>query len=216
MPRKGPKKGLGPVITRQWHQKKKTKTGVKDIDYEKLAAEILRQQNQAKTLTNEPVNVFPTAVITDSDAVQRREESGLSVDPPSQRIAPDAGQRREDSGLLLDPPIQGISVENLEASVFEGTCNEVQSQKPSNYLSILDGIPLGALVPTKVKNKIWANDYVDLRSLLPNHEQDPFTLTVTSGSINVQHNAKAKTPLSVHQWTDAFLIFTCIYLEKFS
>lgn len=47
----------------------KTKTGVKDIDYEKLAAEILRQQNQAKTLTNEPVNVFPTAVITDTDAV---------------------------------------------------------------------------------------------------------------------------------------------------
>lgn len=122
-------------------------------------------------------------------------------------------QYREEK--TVDPPNQGTSVENLEASVIEGTCNEVQSQKPSYYLSISDGIPVGALVPVKVKNKIWANDYVDLRSLLPKHEQDPFTLTVKSVSINVQHNAKAKTPLSVHQWTDAFLIFTCIYLEKF-
>lgn len=37
----------------------------------------------------------------------------------------------------------------------------------------------------------------------------------TSGSINVQHNAKAKTPLSLHQWTDAFLIFTSFDLDKF-
>lgn len=41
------------------------------------------------------------------------------------------------------------------------------------------------------------------------------TVKFTSGSINVQHNAKAKTPLSLHQWTDAFLIFTCFYLDKF-
>lgn len=38
-------------------------------------------------------------------------------------------------------------------------------------------------------------------------------LNSQSGSINVQHNAKAKTPLSVYGCTGAFL--ACIYLEKF-
>lgn len=76
---------------------------------------------------------------------------------------------------------------------------------------------MGALVPVKVKNKIWANDYVDLRSLLPNHEQDPFTLTVTSGSINVQHNAKAKKNLClcIIGRMPFFFNLTCIYFEKF-
>lgn len=51
---------------------------------------------------------------------------------------------------------------------LEGICNKVQSQKPSNKL-LAHGTPSGASVPVKVKNKIWANNYVDLLSLLPSH-----------------------------------------------
>lgn len=50
---------------------------------------------------------------------------------------------------------------------FYGTCNEVQSQKPFNCVSISDGIGGGALVSIKVKNKIWANDYVNLEVCCP-------------------------------------------------
>lgn len=63
---------------------KKAKTEVKEIDHDKQAAEIIKQQNQAKTQTNEPVNVIRTVVITDSGLVQKRQDSGPSVDPPSQ------------------------------------------------------------------------------------------------------------------------------------
>lgn len=97
---------------------------------------------------------------------------------------------------------------NLVASIFKGSFNEVRLKKPSNYLSISDGIPLGALVPVKVKNEILTNNNVDLRSLLPDHEQDLLTSTITSGLINVQHNTKAKIPLFVHQW----MLFKNLYL----
>lgn len=75
------------------------------------------------------------------DAVQGREDSNLSGNPPSQGISSESIQRREDSGLSVDPPSQGTTVEHLVASVFEGIYNGVQSAKPSNYLSISDGIP---------------------------------------------------------------------------
>lgn len=115
---------------------KKAKTEVKEIDHDKQAAEIIKQQNQAKTQTNEPVNVIRSVVITDSGLVQKRQDSGPSVDPPS----------------------QGTTVEKKVASVSDGTCNGINtSQKPSNYISISDSIPLGASISVKVKNKIWAN-----------------------------------------------------------
>lgn len=65
------------------------------------------------------------------------------MNPPSQGISSESIQRREDSGLSVDPPSQGTTVEHLVASVFGGIYNGVQSAKPLNYLStcISDGIP---------------------------------------------------------------------------
>lgn len=73
----------------------------------------------ARTLKNEPVNVFPTAVITYFNAVQRKEDVGLSVDPQNQRIEPFSGytKPRDFSGELSSQSFQ----------LNRGTCNEVES-----------------------------------------------------------------------------------------
>lgn len=39
-------------------------------------------------------------------------------------------------------------------------------------------------------------------------------LLVSFGVINLQHTSKSKTPLSINQWTYAFLVFTCINIQK--
>ena len=41
------------------------------------------------------------------------------------------------------------------------------------------------------------------------------TDTISSGVINLNHDAKFKNPISIDHWTDAFLVFTAIYLEKY-
>lgn len=39
-------------------------------------------------------------------------------------------------------------------------------------LTVADGIPLGSTVPVRVKNKIWNDQFIDLKCLLPNFKQD--------------------------------------------
>ncbi|MCG8048416.1 MAG: hypothetical protein N0E48_22825, partial [Candidatus Thiodiazotropha endolucinida] len=76
-----------------------------------------------------------------------------------------------------------------------------------------DGIPLGATVPQKIKSKIWNNEYIDIRVLLPNDKEDPLSVSIIPGAITLQQTAK-KPPLTLNQWTTCFHIFMAVYLEK--
>ncbi|XP_061170772.1 uncharacterized protein LOC133180246 [Saccostrea echinata] len=107
------------------------------------------------------------------------------------------------------------TVSQLVSRIFEGEpAATAPNKNTSNYISITDGIPLGATVPSKIKSKIWSNEFIDLRSLLTHQEEDPVTLMITPGVINLQYSQKSKTPLSINQLTDTFLIFTCIIIQQ--
>ena len=84
----------------------------------------------------------------------------------------------------------------------------VGSNQPS--FDFKDCIPLGASVSQKLKSKIWNNEYFDFKSLLDNKEE-PLSVTITSGVMNFHQGQKSKYPLTLNQWTDAFLIFSDIY-----
>lgn len=79
-------------------------------------------------------------------------------------------------------------------------------------ISLSDGIPLGVTISNKIKSKIWSNEYIDLRCILPYQKKDPFTLLISPEVVNLQPNPKSKYPLSTNQWTDAFL---CIRIQKY-
>ena len=100
----------------------------------------------------------------------------------------------------------GISA--LQDQVFLG--EPVGSNQPS--FDFKDGIPLGASVSQKLKSKIWNHEYLDFKSLLDNKEE-PLSVTITSGVINFHQGQKSKYPLTLNRWTNAFLIFSAIYLE---
>lgn len=45
--------------------------------------------------------------------------------------------------------------------------------------------------------------------------EEPLSLTISTGVINLHQTPRYKNPISVSQWTDAFLVFTSVYIEKF-
>lgn len=89
-----------------------------------------------------------------------------------------------------------------------------ESAQAITQITIQDSIPLGVTISTKIKNKICSNKYIDFRSLVSNQSEDPLSVTIRAGKIDVEHNQKQKTHISIYQWTDAFLTFACIYLQK--
>ena len=77
-----------------------------------------------------------------------------------------------------------------------------------------EGFPLGASVSQKVKKQNLVNEFIDLRSILSVRE-DPLSITVSTGVINLHQDSKSKNPISTAHWTDAFLVYSAIYLEKY-
>lgn len=101
----------------------------------------------------------------------------------------------------------------------------LNSGNPSQFgrstdLSGGTSIPLGTHVTQQTKEKIWADDYIELRSLLSTEvASDPWSITLAPSTIalrsNYNNSQHKKPPLSFHEWTEAFHIYTTIYVQKF-
>ncbi|XP_062566820.1 uncharacterized protein LOC134229119 [Saccostrea cucullata] len=159
-----------------------TKPDQVPIDYQKLAAEILR------------FNVITACYIRVTSFY--------------------IGSQASTSGSQASTSGTQDATSGSQADTTATVSQQAQHPIKHNYISITDGIPLGATVPYKIKSKIWSNEFIDLRGLLTHQEEDPVTLLITPGVINLQHSRKSKTPLSINQWTDAFLVFTCIVIQQ--
>ena len=73
-------------------------------------------------------------------------------------------------------------------------------------------MPLGSLVDTKIKERIWSNQYIDLGLLISEAAHETTYLSSTlSFEQNTTHRIKSIN--SIEQWCDAFLIFMAIYTE---
>ena len=98
---------------------------------------------------------------------------------------------------------------------------ENASTSKNTFLS--EAIPLSNIVPEKVKNQIWANEFINfsllLKSNISNTDDDQYTIkfeTKKGGqpSVVLAPNAKRNTLHSIDQWTSAFQIYVAIYTER--
>lgn len=92
---------------------------------------------------------------------------------------------------------------------------DVRGDVPTDMASFAS-VPLGSLVDSTLKSKIWAKQFIDLALLLgdPTSQTTVF-LDVDSSSTVVKvkdHNAKKIS--TVEQWSDAFLVYTAIYTQR--
>ena len=165
------------------------------IDYDLLAAAIIRKsQPPQEQPLNCPASTSPQ-VQTCPSSSQPTEQHHNNYAPSQPEVIQPANP--SGIGALLD-------------QVFLG--EPAGSNQPS--IDIKEGIPLGASVSSKLKAKIWNHEFIDLRSLLDNGEE-PLSVTISTGVINLHQGQKSKYPISLSQWTDAFLIFSAIYMVKF-
>ena len=77
-------------------------------------------------------------------------------------------------------------------------------------------VPLGSLVDPKLKATIWAKQFVELELLAA--ESTPQTLFMldaqTSKPVVEVRDQPTKKITNIEQWTDAFLLYIAIYLER--
>ena len=77
--------------------------------------------------------------------------------------------------------------------------------------------PLGLTIPDKIKSRIIADQYVEFFELLPSTTsvQTPeVSIAFTGSTASVTSNKASKKVYSIEQWTDAWLVFASIYLER--
>jgi hypothetical protein len=162
------------------------------INYEELAKHIVAQQREQSQQRDTPLVTSEPAAVCE-----------VSLEEADHNTAAGNGaESREASASGLGPLLDNVFAGELAS----------RSQIP---MELSDYVPLGTTVPQRVKNKIWSNEFVDFRSLLPSVGEEPLAITVKAGKIELNHASSNRAPLTINQWTDAFLIFASIYLQKF-
>lgn len=112
------------------------------------------------------------------------------------------------------------SVNTLGTGISQGSMGQggIQvSQTPSYTPSVSDNI--SAHIPVKIKEKIWAGEYVDLGVLLKSAKdlmsdcQLNGDLVIKGGQLTVVKQ-KQNAITNIHVWTSAYMVFMDVMLEK--
>lgn len=183
-----------------------TSSALPIIDYSLLAKHILEQQkmpaNESGIASHEEEQV-PTCTMVDTDP---ESPSGLM----NSALNSSANSSNHQASAMVPASALGALLDDVFTGESAGSTLNNGSQ-----IQLTDCVPLGATVSAKLKLKIWNNEFVELKSLLPNSNEEPLSIMVKAGKIELQQASSNKNPITIHQWTDAFLIFISIYLQKF-
>lgn len=183
-----------------------------------LAASVLAMQQQMHNMTNlmqnslmSPQGPNQTQPMNSSNCIQAAGQPEM-IRPQGQNMTP-----TDLPNILCNSPVL-VNACNSGSDINIHTGND-----DNNYItSMQHALPLGSMVSDQSKNKIWANDYVELGSLLPKIESKSRSKPLVvenlgtfgkSPQLAVEDNSKEIK--SMDQWVSAFTIFMAIYCEKF-
>ena len=87
----------------------------------------------------------------------------------------------------------------------------------ASNMSSFSSVPLGGLVNSKLKARIWAGQYIELDLLLGGVVDNPVLIfDIRSQQSSVQTREQPQHRINnIAQWTDAFLVFMAIYTDRF-
>jgi len=176
----------------------------------------------------------PSAPTSQTSSVQRRPSSGTSSsssqDFPRTRTQPSnptpGTSQIVQGGGDRDPEINGtnhnngagnnMSSDTLQPQHYNTPIQEIQG--PDKIFSVFD--PISVHIPSKIKEKIWSGEFLDLGILLKSHRDLAMDYMPLDGDLSIKGGMltvvnKKSTPLSnIHVWTSAFLIYASVILEK--
>ena len=129
-----------------------------------------------------------------------------------------------DSSTEVLPDVEASgAVQGTVQRMLDHVIGSQENASTSKNTFLSDAIPLSNIVPEKVKNQIWANEFIDfsllLKSNIRNTDDDQYTIkfeTKKGGqpSVVLAPNAERNTLYSIDQWTSAFQIYVAIYTER--
>lgn len=207
-------------------QKKGSQSQSLTIDYDLLADAILKKQNQfnpnPSTIVHHNVpppvteQISTSSVVPSGNACEQNHRSAVlsqnDTIPASQTVSLQVSSEPNQQPCP-QPSVEPdtLSVPAVLNTLFGGESATNHDPQPLNFSN---NIPLGATVSAKLKQKIWDNSYFDIRLLLPNQQDDNCSVSVERGAINFQQGKFQKFPISINQWTSAFLIYASIFIQK--
>ena len=141
--------------------------------------------------------------------------STLSLAPPDSSGPVDGAVNTEVSELIGDnsPGTRGVPSPIVSQDSIS------RPERPFTSISVA----LSSRVSSKLKAKIFANEYVDFGALLsssPNNDgkyslsMSPSIGSTSQPQLTLEPLANTKRVHSIHQWVSAFTIFVSIYCEK--
>lgn len=83
-------------------------------------------------------------------------------------------------------------------------------------MSINDGIPLSANTAVRLKQKIWSDQFIELKPFLPSNKKTTVSIQIDQNSLSFSNTASAKNQnlISIDQWSTAFFSCMAIYIEQ--
>ncbi len=155
---------------------------------------------------------------------RQQDETHPNGDPP-QPIAPDApsttrqprGEQR-DLNAPAEPQLLQGDDGTRENQGLGQAIHDLLGTQPGTSSLRLNMLLEGSFVDSKLKNKIWLKEYVELGSLVSRNElQSRVNLNTLPGSIHQLSflPTAAKQPANFNEWTHWFSIFSSIYAERY-
>ncbi|XP_062593510.1 uncharacterized protein LOC134254984 isoform X3 [Saccostrea cucullata] len=196
-----------------------------NIDYDKLAATILKQSHAHNGLSLQPQEApsVPAATSHSSETLPKSTADPQSSSVPGPSSQQPSAQQPSTQQLSAQQPSAQQPTSSVSSStpvlgtlldqVFAGEPARA-SDLPYSSTIVSDGIPLGSSVSSKLKSKIWNNEFIDFQSL-QNTREEPLSVSISTGVIKLHQSPKFKSPISISQWTDAFFVFSAVYIEKY-
>ncbi|CAC5413819.1 unnamed protein product [Mytilus coruscus] len=167
-----------------------------------LASEVIIQlhklpgdASQTKKNIDPAANTVPTPIPSLAAYEVRSRASQIQENPTCSTVAPD------DSTTADHNPSCSTSKEFNIQTVVETLFTEFKCLMASHWEPLF--------------LKKWSDEFIDMNSLTSSYVKDPFSLFVSNRKFSLDNTSRSnKPPLSIEQWTSAFLVFSDIYIEK--
>ena len=169
-------------------------------------------QQQAEASTEQPLVAVNMQALSASisNAVQQAVAEAMKAQWPA--------TPSQDTQSTTDQSVANVVSASLAVTLAEPG---LDSQAPKQIFSSV-AVSLSSRVSSKVKAKIWSNEYLDFGTLLsfsPNNQKYSLSLASSDGEttrpqLTLEPGQLVKKILTVNQWLSALNIFVAIYSEK--
>ncbi|XP_062615002.1 uncharacterized protein LOC134276743 [Saccostrea cucullata] len=175
---------------------------------------------RAQAATKKAKASRPTSTVTQPNQVT---PAASTVNRPNQ-VTPDAippalsNQPTTSSVIDIPDPSEFEASPTMLSTGTSGSTNTLSNSSattPNSLCSVSDA--LGVHVPDNLRQNIYDNAFIHLHKLLPlkPNDEPQQQLAFVAGELVLKAKHKEIKITSIETWTNAFLIFSSIYLTKF-